>query len=351
MDKVSGQHIKPDMPAAADPHKSLQKPAPPAGGSDQQILAELGGRSRRGFLISGVAAIAGYGFWHWLNHRPDIEGIHGPLRSGLELNGRVWRKFFRSGALAPEFDRARAVAEFRMNGDIGLSDIVPKDWRLQLIGVERANSFPQYNADVSSWTYGIYEDDSTSQSETVPRDKPSTHEADAKGAAIQMKEITRPSDMPSGVPGLLLTMADLRKLPHVEMVTEFKCIEGWSEIVHWGGVRLRDFLMAFPPATRSGARFDAENHPSDMPGYLGLETPDGEYYVGVDRETALHPQTLLAYELNGEPLTPGHGAPLRLVTPLKYGIKQLKQLGRITYTDKRPHDYWFEQGYDYHSGH
>jgi len=62
---------------------------------------------------------------------------------------------------------------------------------------------------------------------------------------------------------------------------------------------------------------------------------------------ALHPQTLLVYEMNGQPLTPDHGAPLRLVTPLKYGIKQI---GRITYANNRPRDYWYEQGYDYSAG-
>jgi DMSO/TMAO reductase YedYZ molybdopterin-dependent catalytic subunit len=53
----------------------------------------------------------------------------------------------------------------------------------------------------------------------------------------------------------------------------------------------------------------------------------------------LHPQPLLCYEMNGEPLTLPHGAPLRLVTPTKYGIKQIKRIGRISYTDERPADY------------
>jgi DMSO/TMAO reductase YedYZ molybdopterin-dependent catalytic subunit len=87
-----------------------------------------------------------------------------------------------------------------------------------------------------------------------------------------------------------------------------------------------------------------------LPEYIAFQTPDGQYYVGIEREIALHPQTLLAYELNGQPLTSDHGAPLRLVTPLKYGIKQIKQIGRITYTNSRPRDYWFEQGYDYYAG-
>ena len=65
----------------------------------------------------------------------------------------------------------------------------------------------------------------------------------------------------------------------------------------------------------------------------------------------MHPQTLLAYELNGQPLTIEHGAPLRIASPLKYGIKQIKRIGRIEFTDERPKDYWGEQGYDWYSGH
>jgi DMSO/TMAO reductase YedYZ molybdopterin-dependent catalytic subunit len=65
---------------------------------------------------------------------------------------------------------------------------------------------------------------------------------------------------------------------------------------------------------------------------LAIETPDGQYYVGIECEVALHPQTLLAYELNGRPLTRDHGAPLPLVIALKYGIKQLKQIDRMIYT-------------------
>ena len=81
-----------------------------------------------------------------------------------------------------------------------------------------------------------------------------------------------------------------------------------------------------------------------------MQTPDKEYYVSLDMPGALHPQTLLAYEMNGAPLTDDHGAPLRLMTPVKYGIKNLKRIGRIEYTDKRPADYWAEQGYDYYAG-
>ena len=81
-----------------------------------------------------------------------------------------------------------------------------------------------------------------------------------------------------------------------------------------------------------------------------MNTPDGVYYVSVDMPSALHPQTLLAWEMNGEPLTEEHGAPLRLVIPVKYGIKNIKRIGRIEYTDTRPKDYWEERGYDWYAG-
>jgi hypothetical protein len=76
-----------------------------------------------------------------------------------------------------------------------------------------------------------------------------------------------------------------------------------------------------------------------------------EYYVGLDIASALHPQTLLCYEMNGQPLTPQHGAPLRLVIPVKFGIKNLKRIGTIRFTDVRPADYWAERGYDWYAGH
>ena len=82
-----------------------------------------------------------------------------------------------------------------------------------------------------------------------------------------------------------------------------------------------------------------------------LVTPDEEYYVGLDMHSAIHPQTLLCYEINGQPLSLAHGAPLRLVTPLKYGIKHLKRIGTIAFADQRPADYWAEQGYDWDAGH
>lgn len=135
-----------------------------------------------------------------------------------------------------------------------------------------------------------------------------------------------------------LMMADIKSLPKVETTTRFCCIEGWSGVAHWGGTRFSDFTTKILGRT------------SKLPPYVYMATPDGEYYVGLDMKSALHPQTLLAYEQSGRPLEERRGAPLRLAIPVKYGIKNIKRIGLIQYMDQRPGDYWGEQGYDWFSG-
>jgi hypothetical protein len=313
---------------------------------------EIHHRTRRSLLIAGTAAAIGGGLWRWLNSWARIDGLNAPYRRVLDFNAAIAQALFRERAHAPEYDRSKAVASFRRNGDIGLADLRVADWRLQLVGVGNSASYAQYSKDVTSWMYGMNLSalESAETNTDVPAKKPIAHEDEAKGAAVRMKPMEMPEDAHMGVPGLLLTMTDIRQLPHVEMVTEFKCIEGWSEIVYWGGARLRDFLVAFPPRIGNIGQLHPTEFVTDLPEYVAFRTPDGQYYVGIERDVALHPQTLLAYEMNGQPLTADHGAPLRLVTPLKYGIKQIKQIGRIIYTNARPRDYWHERGYDYYAG-
>jgi DMSO/TMAO reductase YedYZ molybdopterin-dependent catalytic subunit len=146
-------------------------------------------------------------------------------------------------------------------------------------------------------------------------------------------------------PGTSFEMSfnDLRSLPKTRTTTEFKCIEGWSMPLSYAGVRFSDLLAHFPSKFRSLLK---EN---SLP-YVGLETPDKEYYVSIDLESMLHPQTVLAYEMNDQPLTLEHGAPLRLIIPVKYGIKSLKRIGVLSFSGTRPPDYWEERGYDWFSG-
>jgi DMSO/TMAO reductase YedYZ molybdopterin-dependent catalytic subunit len=147
-----------------------------------------------------------------------------------------------------------------------------------------------------------------------------------------------------------LSLARLGELPRVEMTAQLRCIEGWSTIVHWGGVRLLDALAATRIATRSGRGPDPDSAPDDLFQFVGLATPDGGYHVGLDVESALHPQTLLVDTMNGRPLTVGHGGPIRLVIPVKYGVKNIKRVGSIALSDTRPSDYWAQRGYDWYAG-
>ncbi|MEJ7862001.1 MAG: molybdopterin-dependent oxidoreductase [Pyrinomonadaceae bacterium] len=212
------------------------------------------------------------------------------LRRTFEFNEKVSQVFYRPQRLAPEFSPELAGA--RVNGAEGLSgDFNLADWRLRVGGLMNRNE------------------------------------------------------------DLILTLDDIKALPRVEMTTELKCIEGWSVICHWTGARFSDFAAKYQPKTRNGSAPDIENNPENLARYVSLVTPDEGYYVGWDMPSILHPQTLLAYEMNGQPLTMEHGAPLRLATATKYGIKQIKRIGRIEFTDERPADYWAERGYDWYSGH
>ncbi|HYM94776.1 MAG TPA: molybdopterin-dependent oxidoreductase [Chitinophagaceae bacterium] len=137
---------------------------------------------------------------------------------------------------------------------------------------------------------------------------------------------------------LKLTLDDIKKLPKTDIIFNFKCIEGWNQVTHWAGVKFSDFVKAYHLSDEAAMK------------YVGLSTPDKGYYVGIDMPSALHPQTILCYEMNGNPLPLDQGYPLRLIIPVKYGIKHLKRIGMMYFANKRPPDYWYERGYDYYSG-
>lgn len=232
--------------------------------------------SRRNFLIGGAAGLLGIFGWRWMSD----ETKYNLLRGTLELNEKVSRFFYSPSRLAPEFPPS-AVSGPRVNGGEGLSPgFNPQAWRLAIRG------------------------------------------------------------LPGSREDLQLTLEDIKQLPRTEMITELKCIEGWSIVVQWAGVRFSDFAAKY-----YGGDLNS------LPRYVSLVTPDSGYFVGWDTPSILHPQTLLAYEMNGEALREEHGAPLRLASPTKYGIKLIKRIGLIEFTDERPRDFWAEQGYDWYAGH
>jgi DMSO/TMAO reductase YedYZ molybdopterin-dependent catalytic subunit len=137
---------------------------------------------------------------------------------------------------------------------------------------------------------------------------------------------------------LKVSLDELKQLPKKEVIFDFKCIEGWNQVTHWAGVPVKDFL----------AHYHLDGFETLQ--YAGLETPNKKYYVGIDMKSFLLPQTILCYEMNGRPLPMKQGFPLRLIIPVKYGIKHLKCIGTMFFSNAKPRDYWAEQGYDYYAG-
>jgi hypothetical protein len=219
--------------------------------------------------------------WKWLRRQPLDGGIRGgiqqPLRNVLDKNEAFFSKIFSKNHEAKTFPLSAAVKNVRVNGNVGMGD----------------------DFDAESWELYIIR---------------------KKGDTLKLK------------------LDDLKKLPKTDVIFDFKCIEGWSQVTHWAGVKFSDFLKAY--------KLDEESKMK----YVGLITPDEEYYVGIDMPSILQSQTILCYEMNGKPLPMNQGYPLRLIIPVKYGIKHLKRIGTIFFDNQRPADYWFERGYDYYSG-
>ncbi len=230
--------------------------------------------SRRSYLtlLAGFAgSVAG---WKWLKSTSKTDNTPWPLREAFQFNEKVSNAVYSPERLSPTFPESR-IDPPRQNGIIGLQTAFdPVTWRLRVSGL---------------------------------RD----------GAPAEF------------------SLAEIKAMPRTEVVTELRCIEGWSLVVKWAGVAMKDLVKLHP-------------HREDA-GFLGATTPDGEYYVGLDLPVALHPQTLLCYEMNDEPLSYPHGAPLRLAVPGAYGIKHLKRMGSMAFAAERPPDYWAERGYDYYS--
>lgn len=230
------------------------------------------------FFLLVAAGVFG---WIWLKNQPLDQGLLGgvqePVRKVLDKNGELSGKLFNKNKLAKTYQKKEAVKNVRVNGDLGMdADFDPATWKLQVV---------------------------RSAGDT-----------------------------------LFITLDELKKLPKTEIVFDFKCIEGWSQITHWGGVKFKDFIKKYGLSKESKMN------------YVGLITPDEAYYVGIDMPSAMHEQTLLCYEMNGKELPADQGYPLRLIITVKYGIKSLKRIGSIYFENSRPKDYWFERGYDYHSG-
>ncbi len=246
--------------------------------------------TRRSFITGGVASLAGLGAWRWLTTATAEDGVPWPLRRALRFNEDLAEAFGAPYQLAPTFPRDFVQGPARTNGMIGLSgDVDGVGWQLDV-----------------------------------------QHAEGDRAQKIRLRE--------------------LENLPRLDLVTELKCVEGWSEVMHFGGVSFGAFVRHFGLATRSGRAPDPEGNPQALYRYVYLATPNEDYYVGLDMASALHPQTLLCDTMNGQPLTREHGAPLRLYLAVKYGYKSLKRISLIRFQDERPPEYWASLGYDWYAG-
>jgi DMSO/TMAO reductase YedYZ molybdopterin-dependent catalytic subunit len=264
-------------------------------------------RTRRDFLLLGAGAIAGAGAFWWL--LPDeTKGKHltPALRDWLDsLEGRIGadrerRERFLNRALTFDDDVAEALySPTRSVRTYSKSSVT--SLRNNYNG---ATPNPDY---LPGWTLAV------------------------SGLASGRAERFTINDL-------------LERFPRREQVTRLCCVEGWSAIAWWGGLRFADLLEAHPPM--SGARW-ARIVSAVSVNSMGESDP---YYVSIDLPTARHPQTLLATHFSGGPLPIEHGAPLRLVAPMKLGLKNIKAITSIEYSAEEPADYWNERGYSKYDG-
>jgi DMSO/TMAO reductase YedYZ molybdopterin-dependent catalytic subunit len=206
----------------------------------------------------------------------DQESVQRILMNMSRWNDGVQHALFNPNRLAPEFPESRITRPFPYNGYYPESEVVEidgADYKLELAGMIK---------DKKPWT-----------------------------------------------------LADLYALPQVSQVTRHICVEGWSAIGKWSGVRFSDFLE------RIGADTTAK--------YVGFQCAD-DYYGSIDMATALHPQTQLSLRYADELLPPKYGYPMKLRVPTKLGFKNPKHIAAIFVTNEYPGGYWEDKGYNWFSG-
>jgi DMSO/TMAO reductase YedYZ molybdopterin-dependent catalytic subunit len=135
---------------------------------------------------------------------------------------------------------------------------------------------------------------------------------------------------------LRLTLPQLQALPSVSQRVDHFCVEGWTAIDEWTGVRVSRLAQLV------GLRPEV--------GYVDFQSFDSGYHESWDLDSALHPQSMIAYGRDGQPLDPAWGAPARLHSPVKLGYKSVKYLTRVVFMAQRNGGYWSDQGYEWYAG-
>ena len=252
--------------------------------------------SRRRFLAA-MAAGAGTLALAGCDRLTDSDGIDGLLRRTEQLSMKAQRLLLSRNQLAPEYTEADLSPVFRANG----TQMPDSDEYAQLL----EGGFAQWRLQVD----GL---------------------------------VQRPQS---------LSLADLRRFPSRTQITRHDCVEGWSAIGKWQGVPLGHVLDA--AGLKPGARYAVFHCADELERTLD---GSGRYYESIDLIDAYHPQTMLAYGMNGQDLPVAHGAPLRLRVERQLGYKHAKYLMRIEIVDAYDMlwggkgGYWEDRGYEWYAG-
>lgn len=303
------RRLAPEAQAAALPLEEEKTPGRLAETPPPRLILpnrKIKAQTRRDFLIygAGMAAAAAGFLWVLPDDTRTRLGFKPPaapdpakqafLNRALTFDDDVAAALYSPDRRVPTYDISQAARELRNNYDGQTPD--PADY-------------------LADWTLTV------------------------KGLASgQTEHLTAP---------LLTRLTD--QYGRLDQVTRLVCVEGWSMIAAWGGLRFADFLQAFPP--KPGTNWVSLTSSVNLDGD-GNSDP---YYVSIDLPTAQHPQTLLATHQNNPnrqmvPLTAEHGAPLRLLVPMKLGLKNIKAITGIEYLEGEPPDYWADRGYSKYDG-
>jgi sulfoxide reductase catalytic subunit YedY len=234
------------------------------------------------------------------------------------------RKFIQSAAFA---GAAAAIGPYALtrsaHAGVKLEGVKPSKWDLKSLGGEELTPFEDVTSYNNFYEFG-------------------TSKSDPKRAAGSLK--TRPwTVVVDGLcekPGRYDVDALFNAHQLEDRVYRFRCVEAWSMVVPWVGIPLASVIKQFAP--RSDAKyvaFETLVDPEQMPGQ-GFAVLKWPYREGLRLDEAMNPLSLLAVGLYGEVLPNQNGAPIRLVTPWKYGFKSIKSIVRISFTEKQPPTSW-----------
>ena len=254
-------------------------------------------RPSRRFFLTGAATTAGTVLLSGCDQLSQSPGFRKVLYTGEDMTMLVQRALLSPSSMAKEFPASALSADFKANGSTDPDDATYK--------ALAANGFADWRLEVG----GLVE---------------------------------RPASY---------SLADLRAMPARNQITRHDCVEGWSCIGKWTGVQLATVLSAagLQPKARYIHFTCADELEKTLDG-------SGRYYETIDLEDAFHPQTILAYDMNDQPLPIAHGAPLRVRVELQLGYKMAKYVMRIDAVEdfaslgRGNGGFWEDRGYDWYAG-